>query len=131
MVCSLSSHTGFVQPPTYCHLYTQYYTINVWNMNSSLIHVVLSVVPDKGWNVGYCCTRQGVERIRQGWNVGYCCIRQGVELSQYSCVVGCLCNVPLDMIAFTGGLCTGGLCNTWDVTQLASSLSVHPPTLQV
>ena len=33
-----------------------------------------------------------------------------MELSQYSCGVGCLCNVPLDLIVLTGGLCT-----TWDV----------------
>ena len=33
-----------------------------------------------------------------------------MELGQYSCGVGCLCNVPLDLIVLTGGLCT-----TWDV----------------
>ena len=28
------------------------------------------------------------------------------ELGQYSCGVGCLCNVPQDLIVLTGGLCT-------------------------
>jgi len=91
----------------------------------SLLHTVLYRKGVKHELISYscctvCCTRQGVER-KLSTSSWYCCIRQGVELSQYSCVVGCLCNVPLDMIAFI----------YMDVTQLASSLSVHPPSLQV
>ena len=36
-----------------------------------------------------------------------------MELSQYLCGVGCLCNVPLDLIVLTGGLCT-----TWDALEV-------------